>query len=175
MRNIISVFKLIVIIILKRGLINILWFLKVLDVNLSTNRGMHTYCSPVSPFLQTVTTTGVFLGFLEHGERETYRTTSCGITLTTFCSRLAIGVFTDQLTLRLGALGLLTFPVTFWLLAYCFALGLGHLAVSHTMGFFTNIDTFRTVVAFTGPLGAHYLALGFFAFYVTYGIFWLLT
>ena len=57
----------------------------------------------------------------------------------------AVGVFTDQLALGLGAGGFVAFPVALGFLTHRLALRFGCLAVSDAMGLLAHSHTFRAV------------------------------
>ena len=85
--------------------------------------------------------------------------------------RNAVGVLTNKLALRLGAVGLVTFPIASRLFANGFTFGLGSLAVSDTMRLLANSYAFRAVKHFTSFIGTFNFTFRLFTFDITNSIF----
>ena len=117
----------------------------------------------------TVTALVILLAFLEHGHADVHHGSS-GIARAALDLGATVGVFTDKLTLGLGALGLLALPVTLGLFTDGLTFRLGHLAMGDTMGFLADGDTLGAVIHFTGLIGAHDLAVGLLTLDVTDGV-----
>ena len=117
----------------------------------------------------TIATLVILFTFFEHGHSRVDNSTT-GIARTAFHFRSAVGVLTNKFTFGFRALGLHTLPVTFGFFTNGFTFGFRHLTVSHTVGFFTDSDTFGTVIHFTGFIRAHDLTVGLFTLDITDGI-----
>ena len=124
--------------------------------------------------LFALTTLFILFGFFKDGEwcRNSWSTKSAR---TAFNFRCAVRIFTDQLTFWFGASWFFTFPVTFWFFANWFAFWFWCLAVSNTVGLFTNSDAFRAVKHFTSLIWAFYFTFWFFTFHVADCVLWLRT
>jgi hypothetical protein len=138
--------------------------------HLSMRKRVHVHHSIAGLFLSiTLAALVISFHFLEHGHSSVDDCSSI-VTVATFNLRSTVGVFTDQLTLRLRTLRLLALPVTLGFFTDSFTFWLGHLAMSDTMWFFTDSDTFGTIIHFTCFIRTHDLTVGFFTFDITNSI-----
>jgi len=101
--------------------------------------------------------------------------TAAHIAITALDFRDTVRVLADKLAFRLRASWFVTLPVTFGLLADCFAFRLWSLAVSHAVRSLADCDTLGTVEHLAAFVWAFYLAFRLLAFDVTDCVSWFST
>jgi len=89
----------------------------------------------------------------------------------TFNFRNAVRILANKLTLGLGAVRLVAFPIASRFFANRLTFWLGSLAVSNTMGLLANSDTLRAVEHFATFIWAFNFAFRFLTLYIADSVF----
>jgi hypothetical protein len=117
-----------------------------------------------------LTTVFILFSFFEEWERLS-NSRSTHSARAAFYFRNTVRVFANQFTFRFGALGFVTFPVTFGFFTNWFTFRFGSLAVSNAVGLFADSNTFRAVKHFASFIRALDLTFRFFTFYIANCVF----
>jgi hypothetical protein len=150
-------------------------FIKASGFNLPMRKRIHIHHGiSGSSLCLTITTLIILFTFFENGHTRVNRGTT-GIARTTFNFSSTVRVFTYKFTFGLRALRLLALPVTFRFFTDSFTFRFRYLAMGDAMGFFTNSNTFGTIIHFTCFIRAHNLTIRLFTFNITYSILRFLT